>query len=286
MSQPQQFQQDTSPRRYTDAPTFLDRHGYVWEWCPSHPMANRGMVSQHRLIVECSLGRFLSKQERVHHVNHDRSDNRVCNLELHASASEHMAQHWASTGKRDPLLIAAVRAAADDPSVPLASFGVSPTTLRALCQENGIVLTKRDPVRRLTDEDVKAALQGRTTREAARILGCHVMTLYNRFDHLLKKRTSPGSLEPHREEVLRLVRKERLSHADVAVMFGVSEPTVHKNVQRWSAEEGVPAPRFRPWESSRAASKLDAKPDAVARRRKRQMRREQQLQRTEPNTGE
>ena len=43
----------------------------------------------------------------------------------------------------------------------------------------------------LTETQVREALVGRTTDEAARYLGVGRMTLYRRFDHLLTKRRSP-----------------------------------------------------------------------------------------------
>lgn len=45
----------------------------------------------------------------------------------------------------------------------------------------------------LTEAQVRAALHGRTTRQAAQLLGVHHMTLRNRFDHLLTKRRGKGA---------------------------------------------------------------------------------------------
>lgn len=48
-----------------------------------HPMANRvGYVFAHRLVMSEAIGRPLRTDEQVHHINGDRSDNRLENLQL------------------------------------------------------------------------------------------------------------------------------------------------------------------------------------------------------------
>ncbi len=266
---PQNAPTDSAPRRYTDAGTFVERDGYVWEWCPSHPAAKRGSVLQHRLAMECALGRFLVQGERVHHENHCRWDNRPENLRLYSSHREHMIEHWQTQGRRSPGWIEKVRDVASDPEIPVARVGLSNTTVRAICLENGIEWVRRTHHPRaasLTEESVREALQGRSTREAAAVLGVHPMTLYNKFDHLLSKRTKPGALNPHRAEIERLVYKKRMPHARVAEIYGVSEACVHRTIQRWSRQDATSG-------------------DAAIRQRNR-ARRKRKLQRTEPSTAQ
>lgn len=61
-----------------------------------HPVSGK-FVYEHRLVMELHIGRPLLSTEVVHHINHDRHDNRIENLELIASRSEHMKEHH-----RDP----------------------------------------------------------------------------------------------------------------------------------------------------------------------------------------
>lgn len=67
--------------------------GYVLVHLPKHPRAMcDGYVFEQWLVMEEHLGRYLTKKETVHHINRKRDDNRIENLMLYGSRSEHMSK--------------------------------------------------------------------------------------------------------------------------------------------------------------------------------------------------
>jgi hypothetical protein len=67
--------------------------GYIIVRMPDSPMASpNGYVKEHRLVMAAHLGRDLLREEVVHHINGDKTDNRLENLEL-TNQSVHVAGH-------------------------------------------------------------------------------------------------------------------------------------------------------------------------------------------------
>ena len=71
-------------------------NGGGYKYCrtePKHPKANsKGLYPLHRVLVEIKLGRLLLENEDVHHINEDKEDNRIENLQVFTK-SEHAKLH-------------------------------------------------------------------------------------------------------------------------------------------------------------------------------------------------
>jgi hypothetical protein len=69
----------------------IDKHGYVLLKTYNHPFANSGgYVREHRLVMEEHLKRYLLPNEVVHHLDGNKENNALENLELFQSNAEHL----------------------------------------------------------------------------------------------------------------------------------------------------------------------------------------------------
>lgn len=78
--------------------------GYIYLYRPDHPNSQKkGYVAEHRLAMEEKIGRYLTKEECVHHLNGIRDDNRLENLELCSTHGEHTKLHHSDLFRRQSL---------------------------------------------------------------------------------------------------------------------------------------------------------------------------------------
>jgi hypothetical protein len=71
----------------------IKKGAYLYAKVPNHPNATKsGYVLEHRYVMERFLGRLLTKDEVVHHIDNNRHNNEISNLRL-MTRSEHGKFH-------------------------------------------------------------------------------------------------------------------------------------------------------------------------------------------------
>lgn len=73
---------------------YFDSSGYIVLFKPEHPFCGaKKTVSEHRFIMECKIGRYLTDEECVHHIDGNKANNNPENLMLFKNNSEHIKYH-------------------------------------------------------------------------------------------------------------------------------------------------------------------------------------------------
>ena len=78
----------------------VDKDGYVLLHLPDHPYRDyHGYVREHRIAMEKHIGRHLLPDEVVHHIDQDKLNNDISNLQImtpQAHMSLHSKERWES----------------------------------------------------------------------------------------------------------------------------------------------------------------------------------------------
>lgn len=186
--------QPLSSCRSTDARTWTNSDGYILEYCPAHPLAspkNRGIFYQHRLVMEQFLERVLETDEHVHHLDEDRQNNSIENLEL-VPQWLHMKNHVTIRHRTAPI---------NDPEVAKIVLEAANSGLKLkkdFCLESGIslptvsrILAKHgarwiSPIEKQLDPFlVEQTLRQHPRKIALQLLGCSAQHLWNKFPELM-----------------------------------------------------------------------------------------------------
>lgn len=70
-------------RLYNGRPVLMNAQGYLTVYEPTHPSAGQnGRVMEHRLVMEKMLHRYLRTDEHVDHIDQDKTNNRLDNLQV------------------------------------------------------------------------------------------------------------------------------------------------------------------------------------------------------------
>lgn len=70
-------------REHNGRPVLVNAQGYLTVYEPTHPAAGRnGRVLEHRLVMESVLGRYLTTEEHVDHIDQDKTNNDPSNLQV------------------------------------------------------------------------------------------------------------------------------------------------------------------------------------------------------------
>lgn len=76
-----------------DIRKIISKGDYNYALVPEHPKATKnGYVLEHRIVMENHLDRLLNSDEVVHHIDHNKKNNDISNLQV-MNKLEHLRYH-------------------------------------------------------------------------------------------------------------------------------------------------------------------------------------------------
>lgn len=81
--------------------------GYMYVYSPDHISRTRaGYVAEHRLVMELKIGRLLTREEAVHHIDGNKLNNEPSNLQLFQTNGRHTIECHARRNNKGQFICA------------------------------------------------------------------------------------------------------------------------------------------------------------------------------------
>ena len=217
----------------------MDSYGYVMIKKNSHPYAqSSGYIKEHRLVMEVELGRYLTADEIVHHINRDKSDNRPENLEV-VSMAEHRRIHNIEDkiyeSKYDLELIRELYLEGYSTRKIAEMIGIGKSTVGYYVRKWGISRTElsgavhiNNPLneRQISDDEIndvnRLRREGVSVSKISNIVGYSRNTIYKYLDDDIRNIPSKYNeiSDSQIEEIYKHYYKDNMSQKEIAKMYG------------------------------------------------------------------